>query len=157
METEEMKQLLVKMGLREEAAEHYLQYESEIWAVLPAFRLLKPLSDQLEFYKGSYRKMLENRLADGTLEKRLPKVSALMKSGAAPEDIEAFAYDLVLEAFESILYQLDDHQGAEVSDVFLEEDVSKCGYARLMEQGPEGEATGRYLFEVHGMIPFSDL
>lgn len=111
METEEMKQLLVKMGLREEAAEHYLQYESEIWAVLPAFRLLKPLSDQLEFYKGSYRKMLENRLADGTLEKRLPKVSALMKSGAAPEDIEAFAYDLVLEAFESILYQLDDHQG----------------------------------------------
>ncbi len=148
METEEMKQLLVKMGLREEAAEHYLQYESEIWAVLPAFRLLKPLSDQLEFYKGSYRKMLENRLADGTLEKRLPKVSALMKSGAAPEDIEAF---------ESILYQLDDHQGAEVSDVFLEEDFSKCGYARLMEQGPEGEATGRYLFEVHGMIPFSDL
>lgn len=46
-----------------------------------------------------------------TLEKCLPKVSALMKSGAAPGDIEAFAYDLVLEAFESILYQLDDHQG----------------------------------------------
>ena len=157
METEEMKQLLVKMGLREEAAEHYLQYDSEIWAVLPTFRLLKPLSDRLEFYKGGYRKMIEKRIADGMLEKRLPEVSTLIKSGAKIEDIEAFAYDLVLESYESLLYQLDDHQGAEVSDVFLEEDFSKCGYARLMEQGAEGEATGRYLFEVHGKIPFSNL
>ena len=61
METEEMKQLLVKMGLREEAAEHYLQYESEIWAVLPAFRLLKPLSDQLEFYKGKEKQYLNKQ------------------------------------------------------------------------------------------------
>lgn len=101
--------------------------------------------------------MIEKRIADGTLEKRLPEVSTLIKSGAKIEDIEAFAYDLVLESYESLLYQLDDHQGAEVSDVFLEEDFSKCGYARLMEQGADGEATGRYLFEVHGKIPFSNL
>lgn len=152
-----MKQLLVKMGLREETAEHYLQYDLEIWAVLPAFRLLKPLSDQLEFYRGGYRKMIEDRIADGTLEKRFPEVAALIQTGAKIEDIEAFAYDLVLESYESLLYQLDEHQGAEVSDVFLEEDFSKCGYARLMEQGADGQATGRYLFEVHGKIPFSDL
>lgn len=36
MTLEEKKKLLIKMGLREEMAKHYLEEESDIWAVLPS-------------------------------------------------------------------------------------------------------------------------
>lgn len=157
MRIEDMKELLIKMGLREKAAENYLRYESDVWAVLPTFRLLKPLSDDLEFYKGEYRKMLEEQMTNDILNKQMPEVAELIKEGASPEAIERFAYDLILDAYERLLYQLDDHEGAEVSEVFLEEDFSQCSYGRLMECRPDGEATGRYLLEAHGKIPFSDL
>ena len=74
-----------------------------------------------------------------------------------PEQVERFAYDKTLGAYESLLYQLDDHTGAEVSDAFAREDFSRCSYGRLLEMGPDRNPTGRYLFEVHGMIPFSQL
>lgn len=157
MTLEEKKSLLIKMGLCEKAAIHYLENESDIRAVLPAFRLLKPLNDQLEFYKGDYRKMIEKMIAEGSLEERLPEAAALVKCGASPKVIEKFAFHLVLEAYDGLLYQLDDHEGAEFSDVFRNEDFSKCGYARLMEMEADGKATGRYLIDVHGKIPFSDL
>lgn len=157
MTFEEKKNLLVKMGIHEETAKYYLENESDIWAVLPAFRFLKPLSDNLEFYKGGYREMIEKKIEDGLLEGQMPEAAALVKSGASPEIIEKFAFHLILEAYESILYQLDDHEGAETSDVFMDEDFSECGYGRLMEMGTDGESTGRYLIEVHGKIPFSDL
>lgn len=157
MTFEEKKNLLVKMGLSEETAEYYLEGESDIWAVMPVFRLLKPLSDQLEFYKNGYRKMIEKNIENGTLEKRIPEAAELVKCGVPLESIEKFAYSLVLEAYESALYQLDDHVGAEVSDVFMNEDFSECGYAGLMEMDADGNPTGRYLAEVHGKIPFSDL
>lgn len=64
---------------------------------------------------------------------------------------------MILEAYDGLLYQLDDHEGAEFSNVFLEEDFSKCGYARLMEMDADRNVTGRFLIEVHGKIPFSDL
>ncbi len=112
------------------------------------------IDDQLEFYKGSYRKMLENRLADGTLEKRFAQGSALMKSGAAPEDIEAFAYDLCWRHLKAFSIKLDDHQGRRLVMFFLRRRFSKMWLCQTMEQGPEGEATGRYLFEVHGRFLF---
>lgn len=157
MTFEEKKNLLIKMGLSEEAAKDYLKAESDVRAVLPAFRLLKPLNDRLDFYKGEYREMIEKMIEDGTLEEQLPEAAALVKCGATPEVIEKFAFHLVLEAYDGLLYQLDDHEGAEFSDVFMDKDFSKCGYARLMEMGADGNATGRYLIEVHGKIPFSDL
>lgn len=157
MTSAEKKNLLMKMGLCEDAAEHYLEDESNIRAVLPAFRLLKPLNDRLEFFKGEYREMIESRIEDGLLDEQLPEAAALVKCGAPPEIIEKFAFHLVLEAYDGLLYQLDDHEGAEYSDVFRNEDFSECGYARLMEMGADGNTTGRYLMEVHGKIPFSDL
>lgn len=155
MTLEEKKNLLIKMGLCEETAKYYLKEDSNIRAVLPAFRLLKPLNDCLEYYNGEYRKMIEKTMEDGTLEERLPEVAALVKCGASPDIVEKFAFHLVLEAYDGLLYQLDDHESAEFSDVFMDEDFSKCGYAQLMEMDADGNATGRYLTEVHGKIPFS--
>lgn len=157
MTYEEKKNLLVKMGLREETAENYLGLESDIWAVLPAFRLLKPLSDNLDFYKGGYRKMIEKMKEDGALAEKMPEINEMLNAGVSPETIEKFVYDIKLSTYDSLLYQLDDYKGAEVSDVFGDASFSKCGYGRLMEQRPDGELTGRYLIEVHGKIPFSDL
>ncbi|MCI8557170.1 MAG: hypothetical protein HFI19_05270 [Lachnospiraceae bacterium] len=157
MTLEEKKDLMVAMGLSEKTADWYLQYESDVWAVLPTFRFLKPLSDDLEFYKGGYRKMLEKRIEDGTLDKRFPIVAALRKEGASLETIEKFAYDLMFEAYESLLYHLDDPEGAEVDDCFLGEGFSRCSHGQLAEMGPDGYPTGRFLMEVHGKIPFSEL
>lgn len=157
MTLEQKKTLLMQLGVPKAAAEHYLKQESDIWAVLPAFRFLKPLNDDLEFYKGGYKQMIERRIADGSLDERFPEVAALIKAGAAIEDIERFAYDLLLEAYHFLLYHLDDHTGAEVSDVFGEEDFSRYSYARLVEFGPDHQPTGRVVIEVHDKIPFSDL
>ena len=157
MTLEQKKTLLMQLGVPKAAAEHYLKQESDVWAVLPAFRFLKPLNDDLEFYKGGYKQMIERRIADGSLDERFPEVAALIKAGAAIEDIERFAYDLLLEAYHFLLYHLDDHTGAEVSDVFGEEDFSRHSYARLVEFGPDHQPTGRVVIEVHDKIPFSDL
>ena len=71
--------------------------------------------------------------------------------------MERLVYGKTLQAYELLLYQLDDHTGAEVSDAFAQEDFSRCSYGQLLEMGPDRNPTGRYLFEVHGMIPFSQL
>ena len=157
MTTEEKVRYLTALGLSEKTARWYLQYDTDVWAVVPAFRLLKPLSDDLEFYRGRYRALLERWQAEGVLEDKDPEAAALLKAGATTEQVERFAYDKTLGAYESLLYQLDDHTGAEVSDAFDKEDFSQCGYGRLLEMGPDRNPTGRYLFEVHGMIPFSQL
>ena len=157
MTEEEKKELLIKLGLSEEQAEWYLQYDNDIWAVVPTFRLLKPLNDNLEFYRGGYRKWLERQQAEGMLEKRIPEAAQMLEAGVPAEVIERFAYDLVLETYEALLYQLDDRGGAEVDDVFLDEIFDKCSYGKLCEMDADGEPTGRYLSEVHGKIPFSDL
>ena len=101
--------------------------------------------------------MLEARYADGTLERHDPEADAMLRAGISSEVIEKYAYGLTLEAYESLLYQLDDNAGAEVDEAFQDTLFDKCGYAKLCEMDSEGEPTGRYLFEVHGMIPFSDL
>ena len=49
MTEQEKKEVLIKLGLSEEQAEWYLQYDNAVWAVVPTFRLLKPLNDSLEF------------------------------------------------------------------------------------------------------------
>ncbi len=157
MTTAEKLNYLTALGLSEKAAKYYLQYDTEVWAVVPAFRLLKPLSDDLEFYRGRYRELLEQWQAEGVLEDTDPPAAALLKAGASPEQIQRFAYDKTLQAYELLLYQLDDHTGSEVSDAFDKEDFSRCSYGQLMEMGPDKNPTGRYLFEVHGKIPFSQL
>ena len=157
MKLEEKKQLLVKMGLTEERADFFLEYEDKGFAVLPTFRFLKPLDDHLEMYKGQYKELLESLVADGSIEKRMPEAATLIKMGASTEAIEKYSYDLVLDAFEFLLYHLDDHKGAEVSKVFLEEDFSQCCYGRLMEvEEDDDEPTGRYLLEGHGLLPLSN-
>lgn len=157
MTEEEKKEVLMKLGLTEEQAEWYLQYDNDIWAVVPTFRLLKPLNDSLTFYEGGYRKWLEKQHAEGMLEKRDPEAAQMLEAGVPAEVIERYAYNLVLECYESLLYQLDDHSGAEVDDVFSDEIFEKCTHGQLCEMGMDGEPTGRYLFEVHGKIPFSNL
>lgn len=157
MTEQEKKEVLIKLGLSEEQAEWYLQYDNAVWAVVPTFRLLKPLNDSLEFYKGGYRKWLEKQQAAGTLEKRDSEAAQMLAAGVPAEVIERYAYNLALECYESLLYQMDDKGGAEVDDVFSDEIFEKCTYGQLCEMGTDGEPTGRYLFEVHGKIPFSNL
>ncbi len=157
MSPEEKKELLIAMGLSEKAAESQLEYETETWAVTPAFRLLKPLNDRLEFYRGRYRELLEQWQAEGSVENKAPDAAPLLAAGATPEQVEQYAYQRTLAAYEALLYQLDDHRGAEAGGVFRDADFSRCGYARLMELDPDGNPTGRYLVEVHGMLPFSEL
>ncbi len=152
----EKKTLLMRFGLDEKSAEYYLQMETDIWAVLPTFRLLKPLDEHLEFYRGEYKKLIEKHAMDGTLNEKMPLEAKMLQAGISPEDIEAFAFDLTLTAYENLLYQLDDHEGAEVDEVFMTEPIEKCGYARLMEMGTDGKPTGRFLIGTHGKLPFSN-
>ncbi len=157
MTTEEKLRYLAALGLSEKAARWYLQYDTDTRAVVPAFRLLKPLSDDLEFYRGRYRELLEQWQAEGTLPDKDPEAAALLEAGATPEQVERLAYEKTLGAYERLLYQLDDHTGSEVSDAFDREDFSQCGYGQLLEMGPDHQPTGRYLFEVHGLLPFSQV
>lgn len=57
-------------------------------------------------------------IEDGSLEEQLPEVDALVKSGASLRIIENFAFHLILEAYDGLLYQLDDHEGAEFKCIF---------------------------------------
>lgn len=153
----EKKHLMLELGVPERSATAYLQEESEHWAVLPAFRLLKPLSDSLEFHRGPYQQVIKARIQDGTLSTCMPQVAPLIEAGVTPECLERFVYDLLLETYERLLYQLDDPSGSEISEVFCDEAFSQCSQARLMEVDADGHPTGRQLIEVHGKIPFSDL
>lgn len=157
MTVEEKMKYLTALGLSEKAARYYLQYDTDVWAVVPSFRLLKPLSDDLEFYRGRYKELLERWQAQGTLEDKDLEAAALMKAGASTEQVERFAYEKTLQAYEMLLYRLDDHTGAEVSEAFDREDFSRCSYGQLLEMAPDGDPTGRYLFEVHGLLPFSEV
>ena len=100
MTTEEKVRYLTALGLSEKTARWYLQYDTDVWAVVPAFRLLKPLSDDLEFYRGRYRALLERWQAEGVLEDKDPEAAALLKAGATTEQVERFAYDKTLGAYE---------------------------------------------------------
>ena len=148
MELEQKVRYLIALGLSEKAARYYLRYETDTWAVV---------SDNLEFYRGRYRELLVQWQGEGVLEKKDPEAAALLRAGATPEQVERLVYEKTLQAYELLLYQLDDHTGAEVSDAFAQEDFSRCSYGQLLEMGPDRNPTGRYLFEVHGMIPYSQL
>lgn len=156
MDREEKLRYLTALGLTEKAAAYYLRYDTDTRAVVPAFRLLKPLDDDLAFFRGEYSALLKQWQAEGSLDALDPWAGALMKAGAGAELVEQFAYVKTLQAYEQLLYQLDDHAGAEQGEAFDREDFSRCGYGRLMEMGPDGEPTGRVLFDVHGMLPFSE-
>ena len=110
MTTEEKVRYLTALGLSEKTARWYLQYDTDVWAVVPAFRLLKPLSDDLEFYRGRYRALLERWQAEGVLEDKDPEAAALLKAGATTEQVERFAYDKTLGAYESLLYQRSEER-----------------------------------------------
>ena len=84
MELEQKVRYLIALGLSEKAARYYLRYETDTWAVVPSFRLLKPLSDDLEFYRGRYRELLVQWQGEGVLEKKDPEAAALLRAGATP-------------------------------------------------------------------------
>ena len=75
MELEQKVRYLIALGLSEKAARYYLRYETDTWAVVPSFRLLKPLSDDLEFYRGRYRELLVQWQGEGVLEKKDPEAT----------------------------------------------------------------------------------
>ena len=88
MELEQKVRYLIALGLSEKAARYYLRYETDTWAVVPSFRLLKPLSDDLEFYRGRYRELLVQWQGEGVLEKKDPEAAALLRAGATPEQVK---------------------------------------------------------------------
>ncbi|MDE5728871.1 MAG: hypothetical protein K2I20_01695 [Clostridia bacterium] len=157
MTFEEKLNVMEKLGIQKEWAKWELKLESDVWAVLPCFRFLKPISDHLEFHRGEFANMIKKYSEQGVLNEKFPEVAALIKEGASIESIEKFAYERVSEAVECILYQLGDQESAECADVFDEIDFSEMNKLRLMEVKPDGTPTGRYAIELHGKIPFSDM
>ncbi|MDE6356699.1 MAG: hypothetical protein K2L67_05590 [Clostridia bacterium] len=157
MTFEEKLNVMEKLGIQKEWAKWELKLESDVWAVLPCFRFLKPISDHLEFHRGGFANMIKKYSEQGVLNEKFPEVAALIKEGASIESIEKFAYERISEAVECILYQLGDQESAECADVFDEIDFSEMNKLRLMEVKPDGTPTGRYAIELHGKIPFSDM
>ena len=94
MTHEEKRRVLEELGIPGDSAEFYLGFESDIWAILPVFRLLKPLNDDLVFYQGGYKKLIERYQKEGKLAERMPAEARLVESGASPEDIEKLAYEI---------------------------------------------------------------
>lgn len=158
---DEKLEIMQKLGLPKKWAKYQTELwekpGKDVWAVLPSFRFLKPISDRLEFHRGGFAEMVRLFIKQGVLEDRLPEVAALIKEGASVESIEKFAFERIQEATECILYQLGDQESAECADVFDEPDFSQMNRLRLMEVEPDGTPTGRYAIELHGIIPFSDI
>lgn len=150
-------ELLKSFGLRQDEAEYYAEQDGDkVRAVLPVFRLLHPLNEQLKFYRDDYASKISEQKDRGSIQ---PQVKALLDSGASPEQIAEFAYQTTLMAYENLLYFLDDTGAADLGGEMLHklERVSeKCGGWRLVEISPDGELTGRCLSEVHGKLPFDN-
>ena len=85
----------------------------------------------------------------------MPEVTALLEAGATPEMIADFAYRYTEKAYYDVLYQLDDSRSAfDCIDLFYSEELSKSPTWKLAEESTEGELTGRFLGEVHNLIPY---
>lgn len=74
---------------------------------------------------------------------------ALLKAGASPEKIAQFAYEMRLEAYNSVLYRLDDAAGG---DYDLPDEGDWLPSWTLTERSPDHEPTGRYLQELYSLL-----
>lgn len=147
MTREEELELCLKMGVREDWAEDLLsRLSGKNGSALPMLRLLRSFSDYLQFYKGGYAELLKKRQEQGGLS--LPE-KKLIEKGAAPEDIQRFAYWQAYEAIECVM-ELLGSQGGE-PEMFKNEAFSECGRVGIVELDPDRKPTGKYV-----IYPFGD-
>ena len=65
-------------------------------AWLAAFRFVRPLNNDLEFYKNGYGDKLKTRIEDGLDNSEIE--TELLKKGATPELLGKFAYEIAFSA-----------------------------------------------------------
>lgn len=154
MSKEEIKELLLKFGLPEGAADYYANLEmndmNSAW--LSAFRFVRPLNICLESYRTEYGDLLKSRIEKGM---RISAVEAeLIEKGATPELLGKFANQIALTAFSQVLYRLSDPAG---SDYDLKNEGEGLPSWTIMEKDANRKVTDRRLAETHSLIPFSNL
>lgn len=155
MNKEEVKMLLQKFGLSDNAAEYYSNFEvndKENRAWLAAFRFVRPVNNSLEFYKAEYSNVLKHRIEQGLDISEAE--TELINKGVPPELLGKFAYEIALTAINEVLYRLSDPAG---SDYDLENEGEGLPSWTLMERDPNYGVTGRHVSETHSLIPFSNL
>lgn len=132
----------IELGLPEGAArltaEEEEQDQKTAW--LAGYHFVYGINERLRFYDDSYAKLIK----EGKI--KTSESTALMEAGATPELIADFAYQIALEAYADVLYQLSDFEaefGMEELPTWL-----------LVERTADGKETGRRLQGLHALIPY---
>ena len=149
MTKSDLEEILIKMGVPEEAAKDCAEedLQDKVVAYLAAYNFVYPLNEKLRFLSGEFA----DKIKKGEID--IPEVTALLEAGATPELIATFAYHYTKAAYHNVLYPLDDP-----SSILDYIDLSYSGEQSpawtLVEESTEGELTGRFLGEVHNLIPY---
>lgn len=152
MKEKEIRNFLELAGYSEGRIEHYtkLEMEDKVWAWLPTVRFVRPLNNQLRKYlDGDFIRQLkeakENNIhVDGI-------VGELLEAGVTPELISKFAYEITSTSYNEVLYRLVEPSGA---DYDLDNTGADLPSWRLVEVDENGKLTGRYIQELHNLIPY---
>ena len=142
MTREELEKKFIELGLPEGAArltaEEEQQDQKTAW--LAGYHFVYGLNERLRFYDDSYAKLIK----EGKI--KTSESTALMEAGATPELIADYAYQIALEAYADVLYQLSDFEA--------EFGMEELPTWRLVERTADGKETGRRLQGLHELIPY---
>lgn len=142
MTREELEKKFIELGLPEGAArltaEEEEQDQKTAW--LAGYHFVYGINERLRFYDDSYAKLIK----EGKI--KTSESTALMEAGATPELIADFAYQIALEAYADVLYQLSDFEA--------EFGMEELPTWRLVERTADGKETGRRLQGLHALIPY---
>lgn len=145
MEKDKLIDEFKKLGLSEKLANYYGEREAENnnepW--LAAFRFVRPLNNDLKYYKETY----SSDLREGCMYSEASK--ALLEAGVSPEQIAEFAFEMRLEAYNSVLYRLDDAAGG---DYDLPGEGDSLPSWSLMERSSKHQLTGRLVQGLHSLL-----
>lgn len=141
MTREELEKKFIELGLPEGAARLTAEEEQDQkTAWLAGYHFVYGINERLRFYDDSYAKLIK----EGKI--KTSESTALMEAGATPELIADFAYQIALEAYADVLYQLSDFEA--------EFGMEELPTWRLVERTADGKETGRRLQGLHALIPY---
>lgn len=140
MEEKELYNQFIQLDLTEGQAKIYAKEEIEQGSpLLTSYRFVERLNKKLRFYADEYAECIKNQRISN------PEIKKILELGVSPELMADYAYNLVLEAYITILVQIDE------PNLNIEEGTSSWS---LVEISPEGKQTGRILNNLHSLIPY---
>lgn len=144
--------ILEEFGLDDKASIYYAKQDDSdsTWAWLAAIRFVRPIQKSLMRYKKDYSRQMSERLDNGYNVSN--SFRALKKAGISDEVINNFVYEIAIESYNDVLYRISDPAG---SDYDLDDDGDNLATWKLIEIDKDNRKTGRYIPELHNLIPYN--